>query len=42
MADLIAIGYPEETTAGMFWGMLFGLLFFVPFLGWRSAPGWGP
>ena len=25
---------------GAFWGMLFGLLFFVPFLGSRSAPAW--
>jgi uncharacterized membrane protein len=84
MSDLIAIGYPDETTAlkaekeaqrlaseliiqpdaiaaivrdkdgkfkvttnhhpvgggasyGMFWGLLFGLLFFVPSSGWRSV-----
>ena len=38
MADLIAIGYPDETTNhhavgvgatwGMFWGMLFGMLLY--------------
>jgi len=89
MSDLIAIGYPDQTTAlkaadeaerlaqeliiqpdaiaaivrrpdgkfkvttnhhpvgagasyGMFWGLLFGLLFFVPCSGWRSVPASAP
>ena len=25
---------------GGFWGLLFGLLFFIPFAGWRSAQDW--
>lgn len=31
--DLIAIGYDDEEP-GMLWGALFGLIFFVPLIGW--------